>query len=160
MREEPDYEKNWEEFWKDICTNQDGSINLDQVKRELSDYQMVMNTASEVYCHITGDAISKVNTRASAIISEADAYYERIHEEAFLEKCVGLHELFQEIFGFGLSERSYDIIAEAIPGTVIWMGVPLKRVVQIAKDFYDEHKWAQDDIPYCFVTGLHNEGLI
>ncbi|MED1781997.1 hypothetical protein P4V43_09235 [Brevibacillus fortis] len=128
MREVKDYESDWEEFWKEICINPDGSINLDQIKRELSDYRMVMKTGSEVYCHITGNAISKVNTRVSAIISEADAHYESIHEKAFLENHVSLYRLSEEMFGFEISERSHDLIAETIPYTLIHEGVPLKKI--------------------------------
>ncbi|MGG4444532.1 hypothetical protein [Brevibacillus fortis] len=76
------------------------------------------------------------------------------------EQHSNLYQLFQEIFGFELSERSHDIIEESIGYTLIHEGVPLKKIVQIAKAYYDEHEWARDDIPYCFVTGLHNEGLI
>ncbi len=69
-----DVEKDWE-FWKDIVFNPDGSINVEQLKKELSDFSMVMETASKVYMHITDGKISKVTTLPEVIISEADDCY-------------------------------------------------------------------------------------
>lgn len=66
------YEDAWEEFWKSICTNEDGSINLDQVKRELADYKYVLSQVPMVYCHITNDALSKANYDARTVIAKTD----------------------------------------------------------------------------------------
>jgi hypothetical protein len=91
-------------------------------------------------------------------------YFQLVDENKHLQESINAHiclyQHFEETFGFELSERSHDIIAESIGYTLIHEGVSLKKIVQIAKDFYDQHEWAQDDIPHCFVTGLHNEGLI
>jgi hypothetical protein len=38
-----DYEKTFEDFWQLIVCNPDGSLNLDQVKRELHDYHTVLS---------------------------------------------------------------------------------------------------------------------
>lgn len=74
-----DYEKDYQDFWKEIVENPDGSLNLDQVKRELSDYHSFMGTAAEVYMHITDGKISKIQTTAGAIISIADECEEKRH---------------------------------------------------------------------------------
>lgn len=74
-----DYEQKWEEVWKEICTNADGSINLDQIKRELYDFSIVMHNVSQVYDHITGGRISKPNTDAGAVVQVADEYYDELH---------------------------------------------------------------------------------
>lgn len=66
-----DYEEKYEEFWKEIVENPDGTLNKDAVMRELCDYSMILHNAGEVYWHVTGGAISKVNTCASAVISES-----------------------------------------------------------------------------------------
>jgi hypothetical protein len=63
-------EQEYIEFWKDIVENPDGTINIEQVKKELADYKMVMGIFREVYCELTGDRISKVNTNAEAIIGQ------------------------------------------------------------------------------------------
>ncbi|MBN6054548.1 hypothetical protein JYK22_21580, partial [Nonomuraea sp. RK-328] len=72
-----DYEKTYNDFWKDLVENEDGSLNRDQVMRELSDYHHLLEQAAEVYSHVTGGRISKTNTIASAVTAVAD---ERIDE--------------------------------------------------------------------------------
>lgn len=60
--EENDYIKEYEEFWKGIVENEDGTLNKDQVMRELSDYSMVMDNCAKAYCLMTKQNISKQNT--------------------------------------------------------------------------------------------------
>jgi hypothetical protein len=67
-------EENWDNFWKDIVTNPDGTVNLEQVKKELSDFLFVMGEVPKVYCHITGDRMSKIMYHADAVITQADDY--------------------------------------------------------------------------------------
>lgn len=73
-------EESWE-FWKDIILNEDGTINIEQLKKELSDFYIAMKEVGKVYCHITNDRISKINTFAAAVIGEADDCYRRSYEE-------------------------------------------------------------------------------
>jgi hypothetical protein len=70
MRDEKDYVEIYNSFFKDIVENPDGTLNKDQVMRELSDYDTFMATAGKVYCEITGGMISKINTTADAILGE------------------------------------------------------------------------------------------
>ncbi len=63
-----DYEKIYEEFWKGIVENPDGSLNLDQIKRELADFKALMTSASEVFMHVTCGRVSKPNTLAEVVI--------------------------------------------------------------------------------------------
>lgn len=76
MTERTDYETTYDEFWRDLVET-DGSLDLDKVKRELHDYARVLDNVPKVYCHITHGRISKANTPADAVISEADAALER-----------------------------------------------------------------------------------
>lgn len=62
MRNERDYKKDYEMFWKGIVENEDGTLNKDQVMRELSDYSMVMDNCSMAYSTMTKQRISKQNT--------------------------------------------------------------------------------------------------
>jgi hypothetical protein len=68
-------EENYNDVWKQIIENNDGSLNLDQIKKELFDYWNFMEDCSLVYSHVTGGRISKPNTKAFEVISEADHYY-------------------------------------------------------------------------------------
>lgn len=74
-------EEEWNNFWKGIVCNPDGSINIEQVKKELSDFSFVLSQVPKVYCHITGSLLSKVMYQAETVIAKADEYYEQAYEE-------------------------------------------------------------------------------
>lgn len=57
----------YEDFWRDII-EPNGVVDLDQVKRELHDFKVVMEEVRKVYYTITGGRISKVNTAATAVL--------------------------------------------------------------------------------------------
>jgi hypothetical protein len=67
----PEAEAIWSDFWAPIVIK-DGVLDLDQVKKELADYHDIMGEVSEVYDHVTGGRISKINTLAFHVISAAD----------------------------------------------------------------------------------------
>lgn len=71
-----DYEKTFDEFWRPLVTREDGSIDLDAVKRELHDYRTILEEVPKVYMHVTGDKISKPNTEAMHVIAAADEHFE------------------------------------------------------------------------------------
>lgn len=81
MNNKRDYQKEWEDFWKDICTDDNGNLNLDQVKRELSDYSFILEQLPTIYCHITGDTLSKPFYDAKTIINLADEHYQNHYYE-------------------------------------------------------------------------------
>lgn len=62
-KEEKDYKKEYEDFWKAIVENEDGTLNKDQVMRELSDYSMIMNNCALAYSEMTNERVSKQNTK-------------------------------------------------------------------------------------------------
>jgi flagellar biosynthesis/type III secretory pathway protein FliH len=81
-------EEEWESFWKEIVNNDDGTINIEQVKKELADFSFVMEQVPKIYCHITGDKMSKVTYHADDVIREADNHYRQCFEEDQTEdKC-------------------------------------------------------------------------
>jgi hypothetical protein len=65
-------EKCWEEFWRPIVTNPDGSLSLDAIKRELFDFRVVMEEVSKVYYELTAGQISKPNTDAEWVLLAVD----------------------------------------------------------------------------------------
>lgn len=71
-------EKVYQEFWKDIVENEDGTLNVEQVKKELADYSMVMDNCSSAYEEMTCCEISKPNTYFSEVLG--------IFQEKFLHK--------------------------------------------------------------------------
>lgn len=76
-----DPERDWIEFWEDICTTDTGDLDIAQIKRELSDFKMVMGQVALVYDHITGGRITKPSTEAQMVIAVADDEFdERLNE--------------------------------------------------------------------------------
>jgi hypothetical protein len=71
-----DYEKNYADFWKDIVENPDGTLNIDQVKKELHDFYRAMQEVPKVYSHVTGGQLSKLLYEARTVIGEAERHYQ------------------------------------------------------------------------------------
>lgn len=81
-REGHDYEAIWDKRWKEIILNEDGTVNLDQVKRELSDFWVMASFYQTVLEHVTGGRVSKLFTWPSVINSVADDIFnERVEDE-------------------------------------------------------------------------------
>jgi hypothetical protein len=83
--DDKDYKQDWEEMWADICTNKDGSLNLDAIQRELSDYRWMMSEVSDVYDDVTGGKASKPNTAAFEIIAIVNERFNEYADEAIEE---------------------------------------------------------------------------
>lgn len=77
----PDYARTYDEFWKELVENPDGSLNRDQVMRELHDYRVVMHEVALAYDDATGGRLSKPNTAAQHIISAVDERIEDARKE-------------------------------------------------------------------------------
>lgn len=102
-----DYKENYEEFWKGIIENEDGSINKDQLMRELADYSMVMHNCAMAYSTMTNQIISKQNTKFSAVESIfQEKYFSKDYYDAYgcsedliviLNDCNDIDELKKEI---------------------------------------------------------------
>jgi cupin superfamily acireductone dioxygenase involved in methionine salvage len=74
-------EEIYENFWKDIV-EVDGVLDMDQLKKELADFHMVIHEVPSVYSHITDGAMSKATYRASDVISVAEEVEEKHIQEA------------------------------------------------------------------------------
>jgi len=81
------YEKTWFDFWREFCTLEDGTINLDQIQKELHDYKFLIDNVPIVYSHICG--LGYPNYPAQTIINEADSKYEKyfitVHKKDILD---------------------------------------------------------------------------
>ena len=74
------------DFWGDIIFNSDGSLNVEQVYRELADYQDFMHEVSLAYCDITDSKISKPNTWHKYVIEAVDERIDQARKEAVIEE--------------------------------------------------------------------------
>lgn len=79
------YEVDWNEFWKGICENENGDVDILQVKKELSDYRFILNQVPKIYKHITGGLLSKPMYDAQTIITKADDYYQELYKNFYKE---------------------------------------------------------------------------
>lgn len=77
---------NYENFWKEIVENPDGTINKDQIAKELYDFSRLISNLSSLYSYITGGMVSKPMTNVSAVTSlfeeELQEAYKRGYEDA------------------------------------------------------------------------------
>jgi hypothetical protein len=80
---EEDVNKVWREFWKPIVFFANNELNINQVKRELFDYKMIMEEVSKVYDCLTGGRISKINTNHNAVIDEVENRFRNLAEEKY-----------------------------------------------------------------------------
>lgn len=96
-----DYVLEYERHWKRIVELPDGSLNRDQIMRELADYSMVMRQVSLAYDEVTGGRISKPHTMAHHVAGEVE---ERCQE--------ALHELAKEIADRLLAEGAGEEAAK------------------------------------------------
>ena len=81
-----DYIETWEKFWKPLCVKPDGTLNLDQIQRELHDFHCVMGNVSKVYDHITGGKMSKPNYDADTVIAVYEDHVQDLIAEAMKER--------------------------------------------------------------------------
>jgi hypothetical protein len=91
----PDYAQTYEDFWREIVENPDGTLNLDQIMRELHDYRVVMHEVSIAYDDVTNGRLSKPNTAARHVVAAVDERIDTAVEDARQEAAEELEELFQ-----------------------------------------------------------------
>lgn len=101
-----DYKQEYEEFWKAIVENKDGTLNKDQVMKELSDYSMIIDNCTRAYDLLSDGAISKPNTKFYEV--------ENIFNEKYISKdqydVYGCKEDIEEILeSDDLDEIKYKI---------------------------------------------------
>lgn len=115
--EEPTVEEIYQAFWKDIleketcmtcstvfdeeqvtntCPKCGGALmsllQVEQVKKELHDFTIMIQEVPKVYSHVTGGMVSKPLTYASAVNSAADDNMQRLIKDDLREICTSLHD--------------------------------------------------------------------
>lgn len=68
MRRQYDVEKEWE-FWQTIICNENGTIDIEQLKKELCDYSLMLGEVPYVYSEVTGGMLSKPHYYADTVIA-------------------------------------------------------------------------------------------
>lgn len=65
-------ERVWQEFWRPIVERPDGSIDMEQVKRELHDVHWLVDHCEKAYYWMTNGRVSKCNTEPETVIAIAE----------------------------------------------------------------------------------------
>lgn len=74
----------YDTFWKDIV-EKNGLIDIEQVKKELYDYSMMMDEVSKAYDMVTGGRISKPNTAAHHVNFYANENWQAAYDEGYAD---------------------------------------------------------------------------
>jgi hypothetical protein len=75
----PDYMQDYESYWKAIVEYPDGTLNKDQVARELADAVTLQRHLSEIYIEVSSGRVSKPFTLPSVV---AEMFREALTEAA------------------------------------------------------------------------------
>jgi len=78
------HEENYNSFWKEIVENEDGTVNMDQLKKELSDFSLLIRNVTKVYCDLTNGKISKPLTEPAVVIAVVEDCFSEGYDE---KKC-------------------------------------------------------------------------
>lgn len=96
-------EQIYNDFWKEIVENEDGSLNKLQVMKELYDYYHVMHNCSCAYDLMSCGAISKPNTYFYQV--------EGLFNDNYIKKDFAKDDLVDCVL---CKEMTYEEIIEAI----------------------------------------------
>ena len=76
-----DVEREWKDFWEPIVAPE-GKLDLEQLKKELYDFRVVMQEVEKVYIHVTGGKLSKCNVAAQHVIDEYEKTFDEFRKKA------------------------------------------------------------------------------
>lgn len=68
-------EQVYQDFWKDIIYDADGNIDVEQLKKELCDFYVMIKEVPKVYCGVTGGMLSKHLYDAEVILGMFEEKY-------------------------------------------------------------------------------------
>ena len=80
-----DPEQIYKDFWKNIICDQDGKVDVEQVKKELCDYYRMLQEVPRVYSEVTGGILSKPLYDARYVL---DFFYEKYANKVGYVECL------------------------------------------------------------------------
>jgi len=78
---EKDVIDNYDDYWKELVENKDGTLNKEEIKKYLSDYSWIMENTTRVFMEVSGGMISYPNTLASEVIGVYEERQESLFEQ-------------------------------------------------------------------------------
>lgn len=138
-------DKIWTKFWLPLLHGTDGRPSLEKIKDELCDFYFVMQQVPKVYCHITGNKLSKLMYKAETVINEADEHYESVYED---------NEAYQRGLSDGEAKARREILQgepdgyaaydpKGIPAKVAWTYATCERLM--IGSIYGEYEESYQD---------------
>lgn len=88
-------QEGWDNFWKDILVLPDGSIDVEQLKKELADFSQLIRNVPEIYMTATGGMISNPLTTQDAVLSVIGDYLSETYDEGYEEGYKQAREEFE-----------------------------------------------------------------
>ena len=83
-------EQKYNEFWKEIVENPDGTLNKDKIMKELADFSVLIGNLSKINCYLSGNMVSNPMTDASVVIQiceeQLQESYQRGYEDAIFDR--------------------------------------------------------------------------
>ena len=77
-------EECWE-FWKTIVENPDGTINVEQLKKEFADFSMLIDHMQDLYCMATGNRVSYVTTMPQAVYTLFEEQLQESYDSGYAD---------------------------------------------------------------------------
>lgn len=99
---DPAIHERWNDFWEELVTRTDGTLDLDQVKCELHDYSICIEEVPKVYGEITANTMSKPGYRAVDVLA--------VHDE----RCPNVTALIEEIRELFESRGDYEDVVDSV----------------------------------------------
>jgi hypothetical protein len=78
-----DCQKDYDDFWKELVENPNGTLNKDQVVKELSDYSMLMEHMASLYTFATGNKVSYITTLPGVVYGLFEEELQETYERGY-----------------------------------------------------------------------------
>lgn len=76
----------WDRFWKGLLVLPDGSIDVEQLKKELVDFSVLIRNIPAVYMGVTGGMVSNLDQQIAALeIDNPEVYPYRYSTVAYMD---------------------------------------------------------------------------
>lgn len=142
----------WNEFWKEICERADGTLDLDAIQRELSDFYTLLSFVPRVYDHVTGGMATKPMTWPTVIMGLADDHVNKHCDSAVedfqqSERAIWFNDDYK-VLGTVSDEQIEQILVDALAD------VRKRSGLNRSENWSEIHDGPKDDIGSTEEAGL------
>lgn len=80
-----DYKLDYESTWKEIVENSDGTLNKEQLMKELSDFSLLIDHIAHLYDYISQCRVSYPTTKPEEVIALYEQQLQKMYDEGFTD---------------------------------------------------------------------------